>query len=80
MDLNCVDACMLMIIHGEFVHVQTAFQTIGSLTDPITRSPSHGKRVSGVICLHVDDLFCVGAKEFYRRVVASTQKGLSNCF
>ena len=47
---------------------------IESLTDPITGSPSHGKSVSGIICLHVDDLFCVGDKEFYHHVVSAIQK------
>ena len=49
-------------------------QAIESLTDPITGSPSRGKTVSGIICLHVDDLFCVGYQEFYQCVIASIQK------
>ena len=32
-------------------------RAIDSLTDPITGSPSYGELVSGIICLHVDDLF-----------------------
>ena len=39
------------------------------LTDPIHGSPSHGKVVVGVLCLHVDDLFMAGNKEFHQRVV-----------
>ena len=31
-------------------------QAIESLRDPITGSPSRGKAVSGIICLHVDNL------------------------
>jgi hypothetical protein len=42
--------------------VETAIE---SLTYPISGSPSHGKRVSGIICLHVDDIFCVGDTEYY---------------
>ena len=49
-------------------------KAIESLTDPITGSPSHGKLVSGIICLHVDDLVCVGDKEFYHHVVSAIQK------
>ena len=49
-------------------------QAIESLTDPITGSPSRGKTVSGIICLHVDDLFCVGDQEFYQCVIYSIQK------
>ena len=49
-------------------------QAIESLTDPITGSPSRGKTVSGIICLHVDDLFCVGDQEFYQCVISSIQK------
>ena len=51
--------------------IETAIE---SLTDPITGSPSHGKSVSGIICLHVDDLVCVGDKEFYHHVVSAIQK------
>ena len=29
------------------------------------------KYVSGIICLHVDDLFCVGDPEFYQHVITS---------
>ena len=53
-------------------------QAIQSLTDPITGSPSRGKAVSGIICLHVDDLFCVGDHEFYQRAISSIQQGFSN--
>ena len=59
------------------VHVDIREQiekAIESLTDPITGSPSHGKSVSGFICLHVDDLFCVGYNEFYQHVVYSIQR------
>ena len=38
-------------------------QAIESLTDPSTGSPSRGKVVSGIICLLVDDIFCVDEKE-----------------
>ena len=30
--------------------------------------------MSGIICLHVDDIFCVGDKEFYHHVVSAIQK------
>ena len=50
-------------------------KAIESLTDPITGSPSHGKFVSGIICPHVDDIFCERDKEFYQHVVSSTQRG-----
>ena len=30
------------------------------LTDPVAGSPSRGKKVCGVMCLHVDDLFSTG--------------------
>ena len=49
-------------------------QAIQSLTDPITGSPSRGKAVSGIICLNVDDLFCVGDQKFYKCVISSIQK------
>ena len=49
-------------------------KAIESLTDPITGSPPHGKSVSGIICPHVDDLFCVGDTEFYRQVASAIQK------
>ena len=39
------------------------------LVDPVTCSPSLNKKVIGVLCLHVDDLFVSGNDEFHRRVV-----------
>ena len=39
-------------------------KAIESLTYPIAGSPSHGKLVSGIICLHVGDIFCVGDNDF----------------
>jgi hypothetical protein len=59
------------------VHFDTLEQiekAIESLTDPITGSPSHGRSVSGILCPHVDDLFCVGDKELYQHVVSSIQR------
>ena len=32
-------------------------KAVESLTEPVTGSPSHGKYVSGIVRLHVDDLF-----------------------
>ncbi len=37
--------------------------------DPITGSVSTGKRVSGVICLHVDDLYMTGDTHFQTQVM-----------
>ena len=47
---------------------------IESLTDPNSGSPSQGKIVSGIICLRVDAICCVGDNEFYHNVVASIQR------
>ena len=58
----------------QFDRPEQVEKAIESLTYPISGSPSHGKRVAGIICLHVDDIFCVGDKEFYQHVVASTQQ------
>ena len=33
------------------------------LLDPVTGSPAHNKRVIGVLCIHVDDLFFTGTRE-----------------
>ena len=49
-------------------------RAIESLTDPISRSPSHGKTVSGIICVHVDNLLCMCDQELYRSVVTSLSK------
>ena len=37
-------------------------------------SPSRGKRVNGIICLRVDDIFCVVDKDFFLKNVASIQR------
>ena len=39
------------------------------LLDPVTGSPAHGKRVAGVISIHVDDIFACGNEELERRVL-----------
>ena len=42
--------------------------------DPITGSPAHGQDVSGIVYLHVDDLFGVGSDDFERRVLSRIRK------
>ena len=44
------------------------------LTGPIAGSPSFNKKVCGIICLHVDDIFMAGDKEFHSRVVDSIKR------
>ena len=46
----------------------TLTTAIDLLTDPIHGSPSLNKTTSGVVCLHVDDLFMTGDDEFIQRV------------
>ena len=46
-------------------------KAIESVTDPIAGSPDNGKTVSGVICLHVDDILCVGDEYMYLKIVAT---------
>ena len=41
------------------------------LTDPVAGSPSRGREIIGIICLHVDDLFCVGNDAFCKKVIGS---------
>ena len=40
---------------------------IASMTDPISRSPSKGRVVSGAIRLHVDDCVALDTKSFTPR-------------
>ena len=49
-------------------------QYMEKLLDPITGCPSEGKTVLGVICLHVDDLFMTGSKEFYSYIGQALRK------
>ena len=44
------------------------------LLDPVTGSPAHGKRVVGVISIHVDDIFACGDKELEERVLRHLRK------
>ena len=64
----------------QFDIIEQIEKAIEPLTYPITGSPYHGKLVSGIVCLHVYDIFCVGEKEFYHHVVSAIQKGLPNWF
>ena len=40
------------------------------LQDPIHGSPAKGKIASGIVCLHVDDLYMAGDEHFYKTVIA----------
>jgi hypothetical protein len=44
------------------------------LFDPIHGSNAVGKKVIGIICLHVDDLFLTGTKKFHEKVVSAIRK------
>ena len=44
------------------------------LLDPVTGSKAVGKRVEGVITLHVDDVLMTGSKEFSDRICANLNK------
>ena len=44
------------------------------LTDPVVGSPSRGKQIMGVICLHVDDLFCTGTTTFRTTILGGIRK------
>ena len=46
------------------------------LVDPVTGSPSLNRKVIGVLCLHVDDLFMAGNDEFHREVVEGLRRDL----
>ena len=54
--------------------IETLEQAMDYLTDPVAGSPSRGKTVIGVICLHVDDLFCTGTEAFKREVLGGIRK------
>ncbi len=45
-----------------------------ALVDPIYGSPAKGRRVLGVVCLHVDDLFLTGNDTFLKRVLESLRR------
>ena len=47
---------------------------IDYLTDPVSASPGCGRVTSGVICLHVDDLFMTGDDEFVRDIYQKLTK------
>ena len=51
-------------IQVQFDILERIEKAIESLTYPITGSPSHGKYVSGIICLHVDGIFVLATKIF----------------
>ena len=51
--------------------VDTLETAMEYLTDPVAGSPSRGREIIGIICLHVDDLFCVGNDAFCKKVIGS---------
>ena len=44
------------------------------LLDPITGSPARNKKVEGVLCLHVDDLFYAGSQVFESMIVKNLSR------
>ena len=58
----------------EFAHLATMTEEdsekmLEYLLDPITGSPARNKRVEGVLCLHVDDLFFAGSEVFEEKII-----------
>ena len=49
-------------------------QALEYLQDPIQGSPAKGKTVSGIVCLHVDDLYMAGDTNFFKTVIARLRK------
>ena len=49
-------------------------ETIEYMLDPISGSAARGKVVLGIVCIHVDDCFCSGGPEFYRRIIQGIKK------
>ncbi len=49
-------------------------QALEYLQDPIQGSPAKGKTVSGIICLHVDDLYMTGDAAFLKTVISRLRK------
>ena len=47
---------------------------MNSVLDPVTGSPSKGRKAIGLMVLHVDDLFIVGSKKFWDEVVGKLKK------
>jgi len=47
------------------------------LLDPVTGSNSKSRKVLGVVCLHVDDLFLAGNSEFHAQVCQNLRKDFS---
>ena len=44
------------------------------MLDPVTGSVSHNRTVTGVVVLHVDDLFMTGSQEFFDYLGKSLKK------
>ena len=47
------------------------------LLDPVTGSNAKGRKVLGVVCLHVDDLFLAGNQRFHAQVCQNLRKDFS---
>ena len=65
-------------VPSAFWHTWTSGNAIESLTDPISGRPSRGKRVSGIICLHVDDMFLCRWQRILPRCCCFHSKGISS--
>ena len=54
--------------------MQTLDDAVEYLMDPVTGSNCQGRKVAGIVCLHVDDLFMAGNSFFQERVMGSLRK------
>ena len=61
-----------VIFEGNVLSVNSVIEP---LTDPSSGSYSRGKSVSGIICLRVDDLFCVGDDDVLPEGCHNSQEG-----
>ena len=57
-----------------FITKEIIDDAIDLLIDPIAGSPARGKKVVGVACLHVADLFFTGGQELEKRVLENLRK------
>ena len=62
--------------HDQFSYLAEIDETIEYMLDPISGSAARGKKVLGIICIHVDDVFMTGCDKFNQLIIACLKLSL----
>ena len=60
--------------NDHFSYLAEIDETIEYMLDPISGSAAKGKRVLGIVCIHVDDVFLTGNDKFHQLIISALKR------